>query len=490
MSNPNVDFHALAPEIVLTAAILVVLVADLIWPERSRWTSSRLASIGVLAALIPVVTLAVDGQDRVLFGGAFVVDNYALALQGFFLVVAYVSLLMSADYIGEGDYYQGEYYFLLLTSVLGMVVMASSRDLVSIFVALETITIPTFVLAGWRKHDEGSNEAAIKYFLIGVLSTAVMLYGMSLVFGETGSTLLSGIAEYIRRNDTTPLFAVAIFLTLAGFAFKVSAVPFHFWTPDTYQGAPTPVTAFLSVASKAGGFVAMLSIIAFGFFPSQDSWQPALWILAAASMIYGNLVALRQTNIVRMLAYSSIAQGGFILVPLAVAGDGHAAVSSFEAVVIYILIYGAMNLGAFAVVIAVARRTHSAEIESYAGLGQTAPGLAITMTIFLFSLAGIPPLAGWFAKFVMFRAVFDAHTASSVVLGVIAAVMSVVAFFYYAAVARKMWFHDPAPETVVEARRPIPAALTVAIGLTTLVVIVVGIYPQFFARVGELAFQT
>jgi NADH-quinone oxidoreductase subunit N len=488
--NPHVDFHALAPEIVLTAAILVVLVADLIWPERSRWTSSRLASIGVLAALVPVVTLAVDGHDRVLFGGAFVVDNYALAFQGFFLVVAYVSLLMSADYIGEGDYYQGEYYFLLLTSVLGMVVMASSRDLVSIFVALETITIPTFVLAGWRKHDEGSNEAAIKYFLIGVLSTAIMLYGMSLIFGETSSTLLSGIAEYIRHHDTTSMFAVAIFLTLAGFAFKVSAVPFHFWTPDTYQGAPTPVTAFLSVASKAGGFVAMLSIIAFGFFPSQDSWQPALWILAAASMIYGNLVALRQTNIVRMLAYSSIAQGGFILVPLAVAGDGQAALSSFEAVVIYILIYGAMNLGAFAVVIAVARRTRSAEIESYAGLGQTSPGLAIAMTLFLFSLAGIPPLAGWFAKFVMFRAVFDAHTASSVVLGVIAAVMSVVAFFYYAAVARKMWFHDPAPEAVVADRRAIPAALTVAIGLTTLVVIVVGIYPQFFARVGELAFQT
>jgi NADH-quinone oxidoreductase subunit N len=490
--NPSVDFHALAPAIVLTAAILVVLVADLIWPERSRWTSSRIASVGVLAALVPVITLAVDEHPRrELFGGAVVVDNYALALEGFFLVVAYVSLLMSADYIGEGDYYQGEYYFLLLTSVLGMVVMASSRDLVSIFVALETITIPTFVLAGWRKHDEGSNEAAIKYFLIGVLSTAIMLYGMSLIYGETGTTLLSGIREHISRagTSTTALFAVAIFLTLAGFAFKVSAVPFHFWTPDTYQGAPTPVTAFLSVASKAGGFVAMLSIVAFGFFPSQDSWQPALWILAAASMIYGNLVALRQTNIVRMLAYSSIAQGGFILVPLAVAGDGHAAVSSFEAVVIYIFIYGAMNLGAFAVVIAVARRTRSAEISTYAGLGQTAPGLAIAMTMFLLSLAGIPPLAGWFAKFVMFRAVFDAHTASSVVLGVIAAVASVIAFFYYAAVVRVMWFHDPAPEAVGEGRAPVPAALSVAIALTMLVVVVVGIYPQLFARVGELAFQ-
>jgi NADH-quinone oxidoreductase subunit N len=206
-------------------------------------------------------------------------------------------------------------------------------------------------------------------------------------------------------------------------------------------------------------------------------------------MIYGNLIALRQTNIVRMLAYSSIAQGGFILVPLAVAGDSQAAVASFEAVVIYILIYGAMNLGAFAVVIAVARRTRSGEIESYAGLGQTSPGLAVAMTLFLLSLAGIPPTAGWFAKFVMFRAVFDANTPSATVLGVIAAVASVIAFFYYAGVIRKMWFHDPAPEYAQAASSPaVPAALTLAIGLTAAVVVVVGIYPQFFARIGELAF--
>jgi NADH-quinone oxidoreductase subunit N len=485
--NPSVDFHAIAPEIVLTATILVVLVADLIAPERSRFASSRIASIGVLGALIPVITLAADGvtPPRQLFDGAFVVDNYSLALTGFFLVVTYVALLMSADYIGEGDYYQGEFYFLLLTSVLGMIVMASSRDLISIFVALETITIPTFVLAGWRKYDSKSNEAAIKYFLIGVLSSAIMLYGMSLVYGETGSTLLNDIYRYTRvHSSPSPLFAVAIFMMLAGFAFKVSAVPFHFWTPDTYEGAPTPVTAFLSVASKAGGFVALLSIVMFGVFPSHDSWEPALWVLSAASIIFGNLVALRQTNIIRMLAYSSIAQGGFILVPLAVAGDAPDA--SFQAVVIYLLIYGAMNLGAFAVAMAVARRTGSGEIDSYSGLGQTSPWLAITMTIFLFSLAGIPPFAGWFAKFVMFRAVLDADTPSAVVLGVIAAVGSVVAFFYYAAVARRMWFHEPAPESATTPKT-VPPALVFAIAITTAVVLIVGIYPQIFARVGELA---
>src|SRR5262249_47605766 len=283
--------------------------------------------------------------------------------------------------------------FLLLSSVLGLVVMASARDLISIFVALELISVPTYVLAGWRKHDTKSNEAAIKYYLFGVLSSAVMLYGMSFIFGLSGSTLLSKIGQYASRPDLPPLFAVAIFLTLVGFAFKISAVPFHFWAPDTYEGAPTPVTAFLSVASKAGGFVAILSLVYFGFFGTQTAWQPVLWALAAA-MTPGTLPALRQPNIVRLLGSSSIAQGGFTLAPLAVAADGTAARSAFEAVVIYLLIYGAMTLGAFAVVIAVARRTRSGEISSYSALGQTAPVLALLLSAFLFALAGGPPPAG------------------------------------------------------------------------------------------------
>ena len=484
--NPAVDLHAIAPEIVLTATIVVVLLVDLVTKRIDL--VPRLASIGVLGALIPVITLATDGGDRSMFGGAYVVDNYALVFKGLFLVVAYITLLMSFDYVGEGDYYRGEYYLLLLTSVLGMTVMASSRDLISIFVALEAISIPTFALAAWRKHDTKSNEAGLKYFLIGVLSSAVMLYGMSLVYGMSNSTMLSDISKFASGN-APPLFAVAVFLTLVGFAFKVSAVPFHFWAPDTYEGAPTPVTAFLSVASKAGGFVALLSIVRLGFFPSDDSWQPVLWVLAAASMTLGNLAALRQTNIVRMLAYSSVAQGGFILVPLAVARDvpGN---SAWEAVVIYLLVYGAMNLGAFAAVIAAARRSRSADISSFAGLGRTNPMLALMMSIFLFSLAGIPPLAGWFAKFVMFRSVFDAGTTAAVVLGVTAAVNAVVAFFYYAAIAREMWFREPAGDDVDMPRVATPLALNAAMFLVAGVVLVIGVYPQFFARLGELAFRT
>jgi NADH-quinone oxidoreductase subunit N len=483
--NPTIDFHAFAPEIVLTVGTVICLLVDLFLPQRPELVP-RLASITVLAALIPVLTLAADGADRSMFGGAFVVDNYTLVFQGFFLIVAYFTLLISVDYIGEGDYYRGEYYVMMLISVLGLLVMAGARDLISIFVALETISIPTFVLAGWRKHDTKSNEAALKYFLIGVLSTAVMLYGMSFIFGMANSTVLSDISTYAQTN-TPPLFAAAIFLTLAGFAFKVSAVPFHFWAPDTYEGSPTPVTAFLSVASKAGGFVALLTIVRFGFFPSGDSWEPIIWVLAAASMTLGNLAALRQTNAIRMLAYSAVAQTGFMLVPIAVAGDvpGN---SAWEAVVIYLLIYAAMTLGAFAVVIAAARRTGSAEISSFSGLGRTDPVLAVMMTIFLLSLAGVPPLAGWFAKFVMFRAVFDAGTTAAVVLGVIAAVNSVVAFFYYVIIPRRMWFHDPAPDAIDAKTQPTPIALNVAMLITTATVLIIGIYPQFFARLGELAF--
>jgi NADH-quinone oxidoreductase subunit N len=483
--NPTIDYHAFAPEIVLTVAIVVCLLVDLFVPRRPELVA-RLASIGVLGALIPVLTLAADGADRSMFGGAFVVDNYALVFMGFFLVAAYVALLISFDYISEGDYYRGEYYVLLLTSVLGLLVMACARDLISIFVALETISIPTFVLAGWRKHDTKSNEASLKYFLIGVLSTAVMLYGMSFVYGMANSTVLTDIAKYAATN-TPPLFAAAIFLTLVGFAFKVSAVPFHFWAPDTYEGSPTPVAAYLAVASKAGGFVALLTIIRFGFFPSHDSWQPIMWVLAAASMTLGNLAALRQTNAIRMLAYSSIAQAGFMLVPLAVAGDVSGN-SAWEAVVIYLLIYGAMTFGAFAAVIAAARRTKSAEMSSFSGLGQTDPVLAVMLTIFLLSLAGVPPLAGWFAKFVMFRAVFDAGTTAAVVLGVVAAINSVVAFFYYVIIPRRMWFHEPARDAVEAASSPTPFALNAAMLLMTVTVLVIGIYPQFFARLGELAF--
>jgi len=487
--TPHLDYGALAPEIVLTATLLAVLVVDLFLGEDREWLVGNLAAFGLLATLVPVVVLAVEKGDHVhsMVGGAYVVDNFSLVFKALFLVVGYVVMLMSSRYVEEGDYYEGEFYFLLLCSIMGMVVMASSRDLISIFVALETLSIPAYILAGWRKRDLKSNEASLKYYLLGVLASAVMLYGMSLIFGYTGTTVLAQIGEKVSGSIAhQPVVTVGIFFIIVGFAFKVSAVPFHSWAPDTYEGAPTPVTAFLSVASKTGGFVALFQLVFVGFLGRSDVWAPLFWILAALSMTVGNLIALRQTNIVRLLAYSSIAQAGYILVPFAVAGEStRAAHSALTASIVYLLVYAAMNLGAFTVVMAVARKTRSGEIASYGGLFEYAPGLTVLMSIFLFSLAGIPPLAGAWAKIFVFRAVLDSGTTWAVALGVIAAVNSVIALFYYAAIARHMWM-SPVPD---DDRAPVvvPAPLIAALGITAAVVVAIGIYPQAFARFGDLA---
>lgn len=473
--SPTLDYHALAPELVLVGVAVLVLLVDLFTDEDQKGLLPAISGLGLLAALIPVLTLAVDGADRVMFGGAYVVDDYALILKALFLLSGYVVVLLSTNYVAEGDYYEGEYYVLLLSSLLGMVVMASARDLISVFIALELLSIPAYLLATWRKADPKSNEAGLKYYLMGVFATAVLLYGMSLLFGVSGSTLLSEVADAISQpEDAAGIVVLGIVFVVVGFGFKVSAVPFHTWAPDTYEGAPTPITAFLSVASKAAGFVALCNVIFFAFTGRSDVVEPLMWVLAALTMTVGNLIALRQTNVVRMLAYSGVAQAGFMLAPLAVVGTNPS--EALTAVITYLLIYGAMNLGAFAVVMAVARRTGSGEISSFSGLFSYAPGLAVSLSVFLFSLAGIPPLAGWFAKFVVFRAVVAPGTASGIVLGVVIAVNSVVALFYYARVARVMVFEDPAADADTSRLR-VPVSLASAIGLALAATVVFGIVP-------------
>ncbi|MBL8777822.1 MAG: NADH-quinone oxidoreductase subunit N [Acidimicrobiales bacterium] len=480
-TTPHLDYHALAPVLVLTGTLVVVLLVDLFTEEDGKWALASLTGIGLLATLVPVITLAVDGQDRAMFGGAYVVDDFALVFTALFAVSGYLVVLLSTNYVAEGDYHEGEYYFLLLSSLIGMVVMASARDLITMFVALELLSIPAYLLAGWRKRDLKGNEASIKYYLMGVFASAVMLYGMSLLYGLTGTTMIAEIGGQIgEAASSAPIVTLAIVLTLIGFAFKVSAVPFHTWAPDTYEGAPTPITGFLAVASKAAGFVALMILVFVGFGGRDDVTQ---WFFAALSiltMTVGNLIALRQTNAVRMLAYSGIAQAGYMLAPLARTGDPVAALTS---IVVYLVIYAAMNLGAFAVVIAVARKTRSAEISSFAGLFEYAPGLAVTMTVFLFSLAGIPPLAGWVGKFLIFRAVLEGTTTLGIVLAVFIAVNSVIALYYYANVAREMWM-QPVPG---DDRSPIkvPVSLVAAIAITVVATVVWGVVPGALTHFGE-----
>jgi NADH-quinone oxidoreductase subunit N len=482
---PTIDWHALAPELVLLVGINIILAIDLTIDESKKWIVASLTGLLMLGAFIPVATLAVLGDDvRSMFDGRYVIDEYALVLKALFLLIGYVVVLMSQTELEEGGYYQGEFYVLMLASVLGMVMMASSRDLMSIFVALELLSIPAYMMAAWRKRDPKSNEAGVKYYLLGVFASGVLLFGMSYLYGTTGSTKLTDIGASLADGDLVAMQVIGVAFVIVGFGFKVSAVPFHTWAPDTYEGAPTPVTAFLSVASKAAGFVGLVTMLYVALYAADGVYEPFIFVLAALTMTVGNVLALRQTNIVRMLAYSSVSQGGFILMPLAVLASGGAAESALKAVVIYLLIYAFSNLGAFAVIIAVSRKTRSGEIASFGGLMSYAPGLGALMTVFVASLTGIPPLGIWIAKFTAFRALLDAGDGIGYTLAIIAAVNTVISAAYYMKVLREMWM-KPVPDgdtTKISVPQPVMAAL----GICAAGTIVLGVVPSLVLRFADL----
>jgi NADH-quinone oxidoreductase subunit N len=467
----DVDYQDIAPELIVSGTIHNVLVADLALRPDRKWLSMVISFVGAAAAL--VVELTLIGDVRTSFDGTYVSDSFAVLFKTFFLSVALVVLLLSVRYFREGRFYQGEYYFLLLSSFLGMLTISSSRDLLMLFISLELVTAPGWLMAAFRKRDPRSNEAGLKFFLIGILSTAVMLYGMSLVYGVTGFLRLEDIAGALQA-EPEPVAIAAVLFVVAGFAFKVSSVPFHFWAPDTYEGSPVPVAAFLSVASKAAGFAGLLQLMFTGFLPLAQFWAPVFAVLSVLTMTIGNLVAIQQRQIVRLLAYSSIAQAGYMLLPFALVGGG-ADSAAFEAAVLYILIYAVMTLGAFAVVIGLAREAPGALVSDFAGLGRRAPALALSMALFMVSLAGIPPLAGFYAKLVIFLAAISANQAW---LAMVMVVNSVISIWYYVGVVRQMYFVQ-VPET-----RPVRAPI-LATGVAVLAAVVVlagGIYPDLFAR--------
>src|SRR5687767_8935616 len=335
----DVDWHALAPELVMVVAACAVLVVDLFVPKEIRWVAMPLSAAGIFGTIAAVLSLA--GEERLTLAGSFEVDGFALLFKGLFALIGLVVLGVSFHFFREGRYYQGEYYFLLMCGLLGGMVMASSRDLISIFIAIELISIPGIIMTALRKGDAKSNESALKFFLFSVLSSAVMLYGMSLIYGITGATQLDQIADAIAEIGSQPVITMSVFFIVVGFAFKISAVPFHFWAPDTYEGAPSPVAAFLSTASKIGGFVGLL-VLMFRAFPDvADAWRPAFAILATLTMTVGNFIALRQKHIIRLLAYSGIAQSGYVLVAFALIDPGNLEANrqAFQSALIYLAIY-------------------------------------------------------------------------------------------------------------------------------------------------------
>jgi NADH-quinone oxidoreductase subunit N len=475
-----IDYHAILPELILSGTIVVVLIVDVFLSPQRKWLAMPLSMVGVVATLIAELTL-LGSLPRTTFGGTFVVDNFAVLFQIFFLVVAIVVLAISLRYFREGGFYQGEYYFLLLTSFLGCMMMPASRDLLLLFISLELVSAPGFLMAAFRKADPLGNEGGLKFFLIGVLSTAVMLFGMSLIYGVTGGeTGLSAIATKLAElsPDQESLALAAILFVVVGFAFKVSAFPFQFWAPDTYEGAPVPVAAFLAVASKAAGFAGLLQLMFVAFIGQWEFWVPIFAFLSIATMTVGNLVALQQNQVVRLLAYSGIAQAGYMLLPFAlVTNDAITNKDAFAAAVAYILIYGVMNLGAFAVATAVSRRHPLLLIKDFAGLIRTAPLLAVGMTTFMISLAGVPPTGGFWAKILIFRVAIDRGGALGVSLAVIMLINSVVSIYYYFAVPRQMIF-EPAED---ESRLRSPALVTAVVALAMVAVVALFVFPTPFA---------
>ncbi|HVL51691.1 MAG TPA: NADH-quinone oxidoreductase subunit N [Actinomycetota bacterium] len=476
----DLDLAALLPEIILALTAFSVLTIDLFLPKEKRGIAFVLAVGGVLATLAAVINLY--GSNITILDGTFVIDRFAVIFKIVFCVAALMIFCVSLAYLkDDGEVPHGEFFTMMLFALLGMLTIASSRDLIAIFVALEMISMPSFVLAGIRKSDIRSNEAALKFFLFGVLSSALMLFGMSLIYGLTGATNLADISESLAgQTGIEEVSLVAILFLIVGFGFKVSAFPFQWWVPDTYEGAPIPVAAFLSVASKTAGFVGLFQVMFLALGGLADTWRPMFAIIGVVTITFGNLVALQQNQIVRLLAYSSIAQAGYMLLPLGVASatDTDLNTRIVFAVVTYLLVYAFMETGAFASASAFGRRGGGYMVDDYAGMFARSPVLALSMSAFLLSLAGIIPFAGFWAKLVVFQALIAGE---GIWLAVAMVVNTVVALFFYAAVVKRMFFDKAEVMTPVK----LPRVLAGTIGVAALVIVIGGILPDFFARLAQ-----
>jgi NADH-quinone oxidoreductase subunit N len=484
----RVSYLVIAPEIVVTGAACLVLLLDLVLRGPLRVYSGYIAGIAV--AIAGIFALANWGTaPRTTLGGMFALDQFAVVLKLFFLAVALFVVWLALPPL-RGHRYEGEFYFLFLCSVLGTLLMPSSRDLLMLFVSLELVSAPAFVMAGLRKLNPRSNEASLKFFLFGVLSAGVLVYGISLVYGAAGTTNLSRIAGAVAASTgrPKPLLLIGIVFVVAAFGFKISAVPFHFWAPDTYEGSPTPLAAYLSVASKAAGFVGLLLILAVGFAGLQRYWGPVVGGIAIATMTVGNVVALRQRHLIRLLAYSSIAHAGYMLIPVALIRPhggqlGATNATLIRSLIVYLIVYAFMNLGAFAVAVGASKQYPTLLVRDLTGLGRRAPLAALAMAAFLISLAGIPPFLGWFGKFVIFLAAIRVGSVLGVVLAVMMVVNSVVSLYYYVGVVRAMYLQDSEDTGAVSFPAPITAAVAAAMAGVT----VLGVYPEPVVRLAAAA---
>ena len=494
----TLDFHrnlhfvwALLPEIIVCVFGIGVLLAGVSGRRDPRTSegadhaekapSDDLGWISLLG--IGIAALAngwLHGVSEVGNSAMIAVDGFRLFANWILLAAAAFAVVMSFTYVWRQRLQAGEYYALILLALAGMMFMVGARDLIVIFLGLEVMSISVYALAAFNRRDRRSAEAGLKYFLLGAFSTGFFLYGLALVYGSAGSTNLQAISEAIRTGQTQPaLLTVGVALLAIGFAFKVSAVPFHMWTPDVYEGAPTPITAFMSAAVKTAAFVAFFRVFIVAFGGVYDSWYAIMWWLAAITMVVANLVALAQTNVKRMLAYSSVAHAGYLLVALTAGNEQATAGMLF-----YLLVYAIMNMGAFAIVLTVSRQTEGhLQLDDYAGLGARHPLLGVVLTIFLLSLAGFPGTGGFMGKIYLLQGAAESELW---ILSVILVLTTVVSYYYYLRLAWYTWMRDPLSSDQHEGVT-VPLSMRVALAAGVAIVLFLGIFPGGFLELARVS---
>ena len=471
----EINWQLLMPELVIALTLIIVLVFDL-FDAISKTVLGWMTIVGAGIALWVSIQMHQAGRVGLQFDDMFKVDNFSLFFNIIFLVSTILVTLISMSYLDKGGRKQGPYYLLILLATLGMMLMAAGNELIIVFLGLELMSLSLYVLAGYFRESPASSEAGMKYLLLGAFASAFFLYGIALIYGGAGTTSVPAIAEAITAENKSPLLLAGMFLLVVGFGFKVAIVPFHQWAPDVYEGAPTTIAAFISAGPKAAGFAAFLRIFMEALPDLQGEWSGVLILLAMLTMTVGNVIAIAQTNIKRMLAYSSIAHAGYVLIGLAAAGAaGSEAVrdEGISSAILYLLVYCVMNIGAFgAVILARTEDGESLMISDYAGLGTRKPLLAMFMTVMLLSLAGFPPTAGFVGKFYLFKAAIGAGHIWLVVIG---AVNTAISAFYYLRVVVTMYMREPEEELEFS---PYASTLVVGLILAVVGVLLIGVLPS------------
>ncbi|MFY9842608.1 MAG: NADH-quinone oxidoreductase subunit N [Terriglobales bacterium] len=477
------DYRLMLPMVELTIFALGILLIDLMVPREWKWINAAGAFAGVVFAAVCVwqIQSMLPPRGLVGFYNSLLVDRFAIYFWYLFLAGTAIAILGSVHYLEVEEEHHGEYYALLLLSVVGMMCMAAGIDVVLIYIGLELMAISSYILVGFLRRDRRSNEAALKYLLLGAFSSGIFAYGLSLFYGLSGSTNLGVIARAVSaQNPHNPVIVIALLTTMTGLLFKIAAVPFHQWAPDAYEGAPTSIAGFMSVAVKAAAWAMLLRILLFGLFPLRSVYIPVIVVIAIATMTGGNFAALTQTNTKRLLAYSSIAHVGYMLLAFVAMGTSQIGspgfLDGFKGILIYLLVYTFMNLGVFAVIASLRQRNVIGdELDDMAGLYQRAPVEAVLMLLFLLSLAGIPPAAGFLGKYYIFLSLIESGHYGLASLGVL---YSLFGLYYYLKIANAMLIRAPMESD----RLPISLGMRCALAVTALATIVIGIYPEPFIR--------